>query len=243
MSDPTASRTPTSSPPSPGGDAFFVDAGGPVEPLIEKADELRPQRHPRAAHPPPPRPRRRARRAARALARRRGPRPPRRARAVAGTTGDLEPGRGARDRRPDRQGAAHARPHRRDALAARRRHRRLHRRHAVQGLGRRRARARLDTTYDDLKPSIMDVLLALPPETTIQPGPHRPDDGRRRAASPTRSSASGAARTPRATSSARRWDKPATLVLLGRRLRRRPQGVGPLAATGATTSSAARRSR
>ena len=32
-------RTPTSSRPGPGGDAFFVDAGGPVEPLIEAAEE------------------------------------------------------------------------------------------------------------------------------------------------------------------------------------------------------------
>ena len=35
------------------------------------------------------------------------------------------------------------------------------------------------TTYADLKSSIMDTLLTLPPETRIHPGPHRPDDGRR----------------------------------------------------------------
>ena len=38
------------------------------------------------------------------------------------------------------------------------------------------------TGYADLKHSVMDVLLALPPETDDPPGPHRPHDGRRRAA-------------------------------------------------------------
>ena len=42
-------------------------------------------------------------------------------------------------------------------------------------------RAPGSTSYADLRRSIMDVLLALPPETRIQPGAHRPDDGRRRA--------------------------------------------------------------
>ena len=35
----TGCPTPTSSRPRPGGDAFLVDAGGPVAPLLEKADE------------------------------------------------------------------------------------------------------------------------------------------------------------------------------------------------------------
>ena len=64
------------------------------------------------------------------------------------------------------------------------------------------------TTYDDLRHSIMDVLLALPPETTDPPGPHRPDDGRRGARDTTRSCASGAGWTPRATSGAPRWASP-----------------------------------
>ena len=47
------------------------------------------------------------------------------------------------------------------------------------------------------------------------PRPHRPDDDRRRAARPTRSSASGAASTPRATGPCTALGEPATLVLLG----------------------------
>ena len=42
-----------------GGPAFFVDAGGPVEPLIEAADRLRPLALAPVAHPPPLRPRQR----------------------------------------------------------------------------------------------------------------------------------------------------------------------------------------
>src|SRR3954454_21986888 len=141
----------------PGTDAFFVDAGGPVEPLIAKADEhdlnvthillthhhgdhvsdlgkLK-ERYPDAEvliHPEE-----------------RGE--------VPGATGDLLPGQeleigGLPGQAPHTPRPtpgvlflpARARPHRRDALAAGRRHRRLHRRHAVQGLGRRCPRAGLD---------------------------------------------------------------------------------------------------
>ena len=42
-------------------------------------------------------------------------------------------------------------------------------------------RAPGSTSYADLKHSVMDVLLTLPPETDDPPRPHRPDDGRRRA--------------------------------------------------------------
>ena len=42
-------------------------------------------------------------------------------------------------------------------------------------------RAPGSTSYDDLKRSIMDVLLELPPRDDDPPRPHRPDDGRRRA--------------------------------------------------------------
>ena len=51
----------------------------------------------------------------------------------------------------------------------------------------------------------MDVLLALPAGDDDPARPHRPDDGRRRAGDATRSCASGAASTPRATRRARRW--------------------------------------
>ena len=44
-----------------GGPAFFVDAGGPVEPLIEAAERLGSRPLARAAHPPPLRPRQRDR--------------------------------------------------------------------------------------------------------------------------------------------------------------------------------------
>ena len=126
----------------PGGEGFFVDAGGPVRPLLDKAEaegitvthvllthhhhdhvaELAAivDRFPDAAvliHP-----------SEREL--------------VDGATGDLN-----EDETLDIGGVsvtdpAHARPHPGDALPARRRQRRLHRRHAVQELRRRRPRAR-----------------------------------------------------------------------------------------------------
>ena len=79
----------------PGGDAFFVDAGGPVEPLIAKADERGLDADPRPADPPPPRPRRGARRRARALAgrSRSSPTPPSASR---GATGELSPATSSR---------------------------------------------------------------------------------------------------------------------------------------------------
>ena len=92
---------------------------------------------------------------------------------------------------------AHARPHRRDALvpggdatsgrapraapspaASRRRGGRVHRRHAVQGLGRRRAERPGHTTYTDLRDSIMGTLMELPPDTIIYPGHADPTHGR-----------------------------------------------------------------
>ena len=149
-----------------GGPAFFIDAGGPVEPLIEAAERLGLEPDPRAAHPPPLRPRQRGRRAARALARARGADQPARARAArdAGapapkrrrsSTGTVEAGQTLTFGALEVRAAAHARPHRRDALVLARSHERprrrrqpsatagrLHRRHALQGLGRRRAGAR-----------------------------------------------------------------------------------------------------
>ena len=102
-------------------------------------------------------------------------------------------------------------------------------------------RAPGSTSYADLKRSIMDVLLTLPPETDDPARPHRPDDGRRRArAQPLRADLARARRGGRrAVHRARRAGDadPAR-----RRLRRRPQGVGALARRLATTSSPARRS-
>ena len=60
------------------------------------------------------------------------------------------------------------------------------------------------TSYDDLKHSIMDVLLALPPETSIRPGHTDPTTVGDELRDTTRSCGSGAAWTPRATSRAPR---------------------------------------
>ena len=71
------------------------------------------------------------------------------------------------------------------------------------------------TTYADLKHSIMDVLLALPPETVIRPGHTEPTDGGRGVGDTTRSCASGAALDPEGDEPCTAMGEPATLVLLG----------------------------
>ena len=89
---------------------------------------------------------------------------------VDGATGDLEPGDDARHRRPRRCEALHTPGHTRGMLSL-----------VVGGtdvftgdtlfknsVGGVRAPGH--TTYADLRHSIMDVLLQLPPETTIRPG-------------------------------------------------------------------------
>ena len=124
----------------PGGAGFFVDAGGPVEPLIAAAErhDMTPTHvlltHHHHDHVE------RARQAHRALARPRGAHPPRRARRRRdrrdGPRRDRRASATSRCARCTRPG--HTEGH---ALAARR-GQRLHRRHAVQELGRRRARAR-----------------------------------------------------------------------------------------------------
>ena len=168
MSDPWLSNTYLVA-AEPEGDAFVIDAGGPVEPLIEKADEyglnvthvlLTHHHHDHIAeldslterwpdaevliHP-----------AERSL--------------MDGATGDLEP-----DTELEIGGlsvrALHTPGHTSGMISL-----------LVDGsdvftgdtlfkgsVGGVRAPA--DTTYDDLKHSIMDVLLALPAETTIHPG-------------------------------------------------------------------------
>ena len=126
----------------PGGAA----AGGAI-------DDARPDALPRPAHPSPLRPRLRARR----RCSRATPTPrswsTRRARAGRGATGTIAPGDDHRGRRAADRGAAHPGPHRRDALAARRRHDVFTGRHAVQGLGRRRARA---GAHDLRGPPVLD---------------------------------------------------------------------------------------
>ena len=98
------------------------------------------------------------------------------------------------------------------------------------------------TTYEDLRRSIMDVLLALPPETVIRPGHTEPDDRRRRARGATPSSGSGAASTPRATSRPPRWASPrrSSCSATTTTAATRRGSAGP---TGATTSCPAPRSR
>ena len=110
--------------------------------------------------------------------------------------------------------AAHAGPHRGDAVAARRRDRRVHRRHAVQGLGRRRARAR---AHHLRRPEDLDhgqaagAAAADASSTPATPTRRRSP----RSGSPTRSSASGAGSTPRATSRAPRSASRRRSILLG----------------------------
>ena len=154
----------------PGGDGFLVDAGGPVRPLLDKAAEhdiavthvlLTHHHHDHVAE----------------LGGRHGdvPRTPQvlihpdERELVDGATGDLNPGDELEHRRPGGARRPHARPHARDALAPRRRREVFTGdtlfKNSVGGV-----RAPGHTTYADLKRSIMDVLLELPPETTIRPG-------------------------------------------------------------------------
>ena len=119
------------------------------------------------------------------------------------------------------------------------RRRRLHRRHAVQGLGRRRA-APGSTGFEDLKHSIMDVLMKLPPaRPSIPATPTRPRSAT--SGRTTRSSASGAASTRRPTEPLQRLGGEGDAGAVGARLRRRPQGLGALGRAGRTTSSQAAR--
>ena len=153
----------------PGGDGFFVDAGGPVRPLLDKAEAdgidvthvlLTHHHHDHVAE---------LGRGHRALPGRAGAHPPRRARAR--RRRHRRPGarRRAGDRRLDVQ-PLHTPGHTRGMLSL-----------LVDGtdvftgdtlfknsVGGVRAPGH--TTYADLKRSIMDMLLALPPETTIRPG-------------------------------------------------------------------------
>ena len=84
------------------------------------------------------------------------------------------------------------------------------------------------TTYADLKHSIMDVLLELPPETTIRPGHTEPTT----VAEERESNAFvrvWRGLDPEGDEECTAMGEPATLDPAGRRLRRRPQGLGALA--------------
>ena len=75
-------------------------------------------------------------------------------------------------------------------------------------------RAPGSTSYEDLKRSIMEVLLELPPETSSGARPHRPDHGRRRArVQPLRAHLARA--RPGGLEPCTALGEPATLVLLG----------------------------
>ena len=102
-------------------------------------------------------------------------------------------------------------------------------------------RAPGSTSYEDLRDSIMEHADGAAAGDRRAPRPHRPLDDRRRVGARTRSCASGAGSTPRATSPARRsasrrrWCCSATTTTAATR----PGCAGP---TGATTSCRARRS-
>ena len=162
----------------PGTDAFVVDAGGPMDPLFAKADEhdltvthilLTHHHHDHVVE---------LGQRARALAGRAGAGPPRGAR-CAGTTGDLQPGDeveiGGLTVR-----ALHTPGHTAGMLSL------LVERSGGEASGRDSGevftgdtlfkgsvggvRAPGSTSFADIKHSIMEVLLALPPETVIRPG-------------------------------------------------------------------------
>ena len=157
----------------PGGDAFLVDAGGPMAPLLAKADEhgltvthvlLTHHHHDHVA--------------ALGEARERWPRAevlihPAERELVPGATGDLAP-----DAELELAGLTvrtlHTPGHTRGMLALLVGGTDLFTgdtlfRGSVGGV-----RAPGHTTYADLKRSILEVLLALPPETTIRPGHAEP---------------------------------------------------------------------
>ena len=169
---------------------------------------------------------------------------------VPAATGTMEPGELDPQRRARDRAAAHARPHRRDAVAARQRHRRVHRRHAVQGLGRRRARARPHDLRGPASPRSWTSCCSC--RRHADPSrPHRPDDGRRRAGAQ-RVRADLARPRPRGHRAVHGARRAGDADPARRRLRRRPQGVGPLARrlgrhrpglAGEPSPSAARRRR
>ncbi len=185
----------------PGGTAVIVDSGAPPEPLLESIErnELTPT-HLLLTHHHDDHVERNAR--LQGALRRRDPRPPARGGPpVRRRPHDRARRSRARDRGPALRRSAHPGSHRRDAQLRVQRRRRLHRRHALQGLGRRRQGARLD---DLRRPQGVGHGRAADAAARDAPAsrPHRPDDGRRASGSTTPLSASGAGSTARATTAA-----------------------------------------
>ena len=114
-------------------------------------------------------------------------------------------------------------------------------RHPVQGLGRRRQRARIDDVRRP-KSSIMDKLMKLDPETRLHPGHTDPttvgEEWENNAFVRV-----WRGLDPESDDRCTVWEQGRDARPMGARLRRRPQGVGPLGRVrGATTSSPAPRS-
>ena len=188
----------------PGGDGFFVDAGGPVRPLLDAAEEhdirvthvlLTHHHHDHVAELE--------------AVRRRFPDAqvlihPSERDLVDGATGTVEDGDeltvgGLRLR------VLHTPGHTRGMIALLAGGREVFsRRHAVQELRRRRPGA---GPHDLRRPQALDHGRAAraPARDGDPAGPHGSDHRGRRAASPTPSCASGAGSTPRAAGRARRW--------------------------------------
>ena len=76
-------------------------------------------------------------------------------------------------------------------------------------------RAPGSTTFEDIKHSIMEVILTLPGDTVAAPRPHGPHAPSPTSSSPTRSCASGAALDPEGDEQCTALGDPATLVLWG----------------------------
>ena len=128
----------------PGGKAVIIDSGGPSGPLLEKIEEydLTPTHllltHHHADHVAENHVYK-EKFGVEILAH------PLEAERLLDVDRTIDPGReGARGRRPEHRRAAHAGPHRRDAQLRGEPHRRVHRRHALQGLGGRREGPGLD---------------------------------------------------------------------------------------------------
>ena len=240
-----------------GGPAFFVDAGGPVEPLIEAAERLGARADATSCSPTTT-----TTTSARSselrerwpdlkvlISAREGELLERRRRESATGDGPIEAGETLRFGALDGARAAHARAHRRDALVPRR----AERRRGSPRSGRSftgdtlfkdsvgGVKAPGHTTYADLRDSIMGTLMELAPETVIHPGHADDTTVGRGVGGKHASSASGAASTPRAPSPAPRSASPPRWCCSARTTTaaRRPGCAGP---TAPTTSCRARKS-